>query len=262
ETAACLNKITGLTFQINVQTSYAGAIEALGANKANFSFLATFAAILAKQKYGVEPVLVATRAYQTVDLDPDKALKGQQQPYYKGQFITKKGSPIKTLADLKGKTFCFTDPLSTSGTIIPQVILKANGINPDKDLKASQFAGSHPNVVSAVYKGDCDAGATFIDARTDASVLKTYPDVNDKVDIFYVTDKIPNDGMQVSKDTPAAIRDATVNGLLGMMADPGGKAVVRRAYTYDNLVKVPTTHYDEFAELLKKAGVDPASLFK
>lgn len=262
DTAACLNKITGLNYQINVQTSYAAAIEALGANKAQFSFLATFAAILGRQKYGVEPVLVATRAYQTVDIDPDKGLKGTQQPFYKGQFIAKKGSGIAKLNDLKGKTFCFTDPLSTSGTIIPQIVMKANGLNPDKDLKASQFAGSHPNVVAAVYKGDCDAGATFIDARTDASVQKTYPDVMDKVDVFYVTDKIPNDGMQVAKGVDPAIRDATVNGLLSMMADPGGKAIVKKAYTYDALVKVNADYYDNFAELLKKAGVDPASLFK
>lgn len=257
DTVACLNKLTGLTYQINVQTSYAGAIEAMGGGKAQFSFLATLAAILARQKYGVDPVLVSTRAYQTVDLDPDKSLKGTQQNFYKGQFITKKGSGITKLADLKGKSFCFTDPLSASGTAIPQVVLAANGINPDKDLKATQFAGSHPNVVTAVYKGDCDAGATFIDARTDASVQKAYPDVMDKVDVFYVTDvKIPNDGMQVGKDVPQAIRDATVNGLLAMMADPGGKAVVKRAYTYDNLVKVDATFYDTFLDTVKKSGID------
>ncbi len=257
DTAACLNKLTGLTYQINVQTSYAGAIEAMGGGKAQFSFLATLAAILARQKYGVDPVLVATRAYQTVDIDPDKSLKDTQQPYYKGQFITKKGSGISKLADLKGKTFCFTDPLSGSGTVIPQIVLKANGIDPDKDLKSYQFAGSHPNVVTAVYKGDCDAGATFIDARTDPAVQKAYPDVMSKVDVWYVTDlKIPNDGMQSAKGLDPKLTDATVTALLAMMADPGGKAVVKKAYTYDALVKVPANYYDAFQSQVEKAGYD------
>ena len=257
DTAACLAKMTGLTYQINVQTSYAAAIEALGAGKAQFSFLATLAAILARQKYGVDPALVSTRAYQTVDLDPDKALGGTQQNFYKGQFITKKGSGIKAIADLKGKTFCYTDPLSASGTAVPQIVLKANNFDIDKDFKATQFAGSHPNVVAAVYKGDCDAGATFIDARTDASIVKAYPDVMDKVDVFYVTDtKIPNDGMQVAKGVDPAIRDATVAGLLAMMADPGGKAVVKKAYTYDALVKVDPTFYDAFFATVQKSGLD------
>lgn len=263
DTVACLKQMTGLNYQSTVQTSYAAAIEAMGAGKAQFSFLATLAAILGRQKYGIDPVLVSTRAYQTVPLDPDKGLANTQQAFYKGQFITKKGSGITKLADLKGKTFCFTDPLSGSGTIIPQIVLKAAGIDPDKDLKSYQFAGSHPNVVTAVYKGDCDAGATFIDARTDASVLKAYPDVADKVDVFYVTDlKIPNDGMQSAKGLDPAIRDATVNAFLAMMADPGGKAVVKKAYTYDALIKVPVTYYDDFVAQVTKAGYDLSTLYK
>jgi len=189
-------------------------------------------------------------------------LKGTQTPFYKGQFITKKGSPIKSIADLKGKTFCFTDPTSTSGTIIPTIVLKANGIVPEKDLKASQFAGSHPNVVAAVYKGDCDAGATFIDARTDASIVKAYPDVMDKVDVFFVTDQIPNDGMQLAKALDAKLKDITVKGMLSIMADPGGKAMVKSIYSYDALVSVKADYYDPFGALLKKAGVDPASYVK
>lgn len=262
DTADCMNKITGLSFKIDVQTSYAPAIEAMGANKAQFSFLATFAAILAKEKYGVTPVLVAIRNYATNEVDPDASLAGKPQPFYKAQFITKAGSGIKALADLKGKTFCFVDPVSTSGSIVPQIIMKANGINPDKDLKAVQNAGSHPNVVAAVYKGDCDAGVSFVDARTDATILKTYPDVATKVVPFQDSDKIPNDGLQVAKGVDPALRDAVVNGLLAMMADPGGNAVVFKAYSYNALQKVEGTYYDAFEAILAKAGVDAATLVK
>lgn len=262
DTADCLNKITGLSFKIDVGTSFATSIEAMGANKAQFSFLATFAAILAKEKYGVTPVLVAVRNYTTNEVDPDASLKGIPQPFYKAQFITKAGSGIKTLADLKGKTFCFVDPTSTSGSIVPQIIMKANGINPDKDLKAIQNAGSHPNVVAAVYKGDCDAGVSYVDARTDATIQKTYPDVMTKVVAFYDSDKIPNDGLQVAKGVDPALRDAVVTALLAMMADPGGNAVVYKAYNYNALQKVEPTYYDAFEALLAKAGVDAATLVK
>lgn len=262
DVADCLNKVTGLTFKIDVGTSYATSIEAMGANKAQFSFLATFAAILAKEKYGVTPVLVAIRNYATNEVDPDAALAGKPQPFYKAQFITKTGSGIKTLADLKGKTFCFVDPTSTSGSIVPQIILKANGIVPDKDLKAVQNAGSHPNVVAAVYKGDCDAGVSFVDARTDATILKTYPDVATKVAAFYDSDKIPNDGLQVAKGVDPTVRDAVASALLSIMADPGGNAMVFKAYSYNALQKVDPTYYDAFEALLAKAGVDAATLVK
>ena len=40
--ADCLNKMTGLTFKIEVGTSFAATIEAMGANKAQVGFLNTF----------------------------------------------------------------------------------------------------------------------------------------------------------------------------------------------------------------------------
>jgi phosphonate transport system substrate-binding protein len=141
--------------------------------------------------------------------------------------------------------------------------LAANGINPDTDLKATQNAGSHDNVAIAVYKGDCDAGSTFVDVRTDSNPIKeNYPDMVDKVDAFYITDNIPNDGLQVAKDVDPAITDATVNGLLFISDDPGGKAALRSLYSYLGLVKVDPTFYDDFESLLEKAGVSPSDLVK
>jgi phosphonate transport system substrate-binding protein len=248
--ADCLSKLTGLTYNIEVGTTYAASIEAMGAGKAQFGFLNTFSAILAKEKYGVTPLLVALRNY-----------KGKPENFYQGQFIANKASGIKTIADLKGKTFCFVDPNSTSGYIIPRIVMKANGIDPDKDLKATQNAGSHDNVAIAVYKGDCDAGATFVDVRTDSTPIKqNYPDMVDKVDAFYITDNIPNDGLQVAKGVDPALVDATVKGLLFISDDPGGKVMLRSLYSYLGLAKVDPTFYDDFEGLLKKAGVDPASL--
>jgi len=59
----------------------------------------------------------------------------------------------------KGQNFpAFVDPNSTSGYIVPRIVLAANGIDPDKDFKLPQKCGSHNNVGIAVYKGDCDAG--------------------------------------------------------------------------------------------------------
>ncbi|MGC1378100.1 MAG: phosphate/phosphite/phosphonate ABC transporter substrate-binding protein [Anaerolineales bacterium] len=262
--ADCLSKMTGLSFKIEVGTTFAASIEAMGAEKAQVSFLNTFSVLLAEQKYGIVPALVAIRKYSTNDIDPDKALKDQLEPFYKGQFIANNASGIKSFADLKGKTFCFVDPNSTSGYIVPRIILKANGIDPDADFKATQNAGSHPNVAIAVYKGDCDAGVTFINVLTDsaANLAATYPDITDKVSVFAVTDRIPNDGMQFVKSLDPKLQQAIVDGMLAMVQDPGGKAVLKSLYNYDSFQKVVPTFYDDFAAVLKKAGVDPATLVK
>lgn len=259
--ANCLTKMTGWTYNIQVATSFGAAIEAIGAGKAQISFLNTFAILLGEKKYGIIPVLVAARKYSTVDIDPDKGLAGQLETFYKGQFITKNDSGVKAIGDLKGKTFCFVDPASTSGYIVPTIFMKANGLNPESDVKGT-FSGSHDNVALAVYHGDCDAGATFIDARTDAAVVKAAADISTTTAPFFVTDRIPNDGMQVAKDLDPKIASTTVDAILAMMADPGGHAAIKSAYAYDSLQKVDPTFYDAFGAVLVKAGVDPSSYVK
>jgi len=262
--ADCLSQMTGLTFKMEVGTSFGASIEAMGAEKAQVSFLNTFSVLLAEQKYGIVPALVAIRKYSTNDLDPDKALGGKLEPFYKGQFIASVASGIKSFADLKGKTFCFVDPNSTSGYIVPRIILKAKGIDPDVDFKATQNAGSHPNVAIAVYKGDCDAGVTYINVLTDtsANLVATYPDIADKVTVFAVTDQIPNDGMQFIKTLDPKLQKVIVEGMLAMAADPGGKAVLKSLYNYDAFQEVKPDFYNDFAAVLKAAGVDPAELVK
>ncbi len=132
------------------------------------------------------------------------------------------------------------------------------------DFAATQNAGSHPNVAIAVYKGDCDAGVTFINVLTDAAanLQATYPDIADKVKVFAVTDRIPNDGMQFIKGLDPKLQAVIVEGMLAMANDPGGKAVLKSLYNYDAFQEVEPTFYDDFAAVLKKAGVDPAALVK
>jgi phosphonate transport system substrate-binding protein len=262
--ADCLSQMTGLSVKMEVGTTFAASIEAMGAEKAQVGFLNTFSTLLAEQKYGIVPALVAIRKYATNDIDPDKDLKDQLEPFYKGQFIANADSGITSFADLKGKSFCFVDPNSTSGYIVPRIILKANGIDPDADFSATQNAGSHPNVATAVYKGDCDAGVTFINVLTDASadLQATYPDITDKVKVFAVTDRIPNDGMQFIKTLDPNLQKVIVEGMLAMAQDPGGKAVLKSLYNYDAFEEVQPDFYNEFAAVLTKAGVDPAELVK
>jgi phosphonate transport system substrate-binding protein len=155
--ADCLTKMTGLTYKIEVGTSETASVEAMGGNKAQFGFLNTFAVLLAKEKYDVDVALVAQRKYGslvagkyvTFDFDPDKALAGQLTAFYKPEYFSKTGSGIKTLADAKGKSFCFTTASSTSGGIIPRAVFKAMGIDPDKDMKSS-FAGGHDKAAICV----------------------------------------------------------------------------------------------------------------
>ncbi len=260
--ADCLNQMTGLSFKIEVGTSFGASIEAMGAGKAQVGFLNTFSALLAKEKYGLGPSLVNVRKYATNDVDPDKDLAGTMQPFYKGQFIAKADSGIATLEDLKGKTFCFVDPNSTSGYVIPRIMLLAAGVDPDVDLASYQMAGSHDNVAIAVYNGDCDAGITWVDIVTDekTNLAGAYPDIAEVVKPFLVTERIPNDGVQFIEGFDESFKAAIIQGLLKMTEDDGGKYLLKSLYSINGYIEVDKEYYQPFLEVLIAAGVKPCEL--
>ncbi len=243
--AKMISDKTGLTIKANVGTDFAAVREAMGANKAHIGWLNTFNYILAHEKYGVNVALVTQRYGATT---------------YKGQIIVRADSGITSLADLKGKVMCWVDPNSTSGYIIPRITLKANGIDPDKDFAKTVEAGSHNNVVTQVYNGDCDAGATYADARS--SVEKDLPDVKEKVVVLVTTTDIPNDNVAFTKDFPADMRDKIVTALLEIAGTDEGKAALNTLYSIEGLQKADDTFYDPFRADLSKAGINIEDLIK
>ena len=236
---------TGLVIEANVGTDFAAVREAMGAGKAHIGWLNTFNYVLANEKHGVEVGMVTVRY-------------GSNS--YKGQIIVLADSGIESLADLKGKVMCWVDPNSTSGYIIPRIMLKANGIDPDNDFAKTVEAGSHNNVVTQVYNGDCDAGATYVDARS--SIEKEFADVKDKVIVLATTTDIPNDSVAFTKDFPDDLRDQIIDALLEFAGTEEGKDTLNNLYNIGGLEKAADTFYDGFRADLSKAGMDIESLAK
>jgi phosphonate transport system substrate-binding protein len=233
-----LEMATGYRFESVVATSYAGVIEAMGANRADIGWLNTFSYVIAHQKYGVEVRLVTVRF---------------GLPYYRAEIITPAASGINTLADLRGKRFAFVDPASTSGYLFPVAGLKKAGYDPQKFFGQTIFAGSHNNVVLAVYQGRVDAGAVFEDAR--GSVQKTLPDVMQKIKVVWKSDPIPNDTVSFRKGLPEDVKAKVANALLRFSQTPAGLDALKSLYEIEALAdynllvtkyKVKTSSLDAF----------------
>jgi phosphonate transport system substrate-binding protein len=247
QVADLLHDRTGLYFKTLVATEYAGVIEALRSDppSAHMTSLATFAYIMAADMGVSQAALVSVR---------------NNTPFYNGQIIARAGRGITKLADLKGKTFARVDPLSTSGWIIPMLTMKAAGIVPERDLKQIVDAGSHDAVVAAVYNGDVDAGACYVDART--RIEKDKPDVMEKVVVLQVSAPIPNDGVQFHPSLPKDLRDKIVKAILDMAKTEIGKKAINVAYQWTSLTPKDDTFYDPFRQVLQAAGMNAADLLK
>ena len=258
QVAHLLEVATGYRFESFVATSYAGVIEAMGAGRADIGWLNSFSYVIAHQKYGVEVRLVTVRF---------------GLPYYRAEIIAQSASGINSLADLKGKRFAFVDPASTSGYLFPLAGLKKAGYDPAKFFGQTVFAGSHNNVVLAVYQGRADAGAVFEDAR--ASVQKTLPDVMQKLKVIWKSDPIPNDTVSFRKDLPADVKDRVSTALLRFSQDPAGLQALKSLYEIEALAdyqllvtkyKVTASSldafYDPVRDVARYAGINLEDLIK
>ncbi|MDY7075755.1 MAG: phosphate/phosphite/phosphonate ABC transporter substrate-binding protein [Chloroflexota bacterium] len=243
--AALLYEETGLYFKVLVATEYAGAIEAMCADpaEAHMSSLATFAYVMAADRGCAEAAMLSVRF---------------GSPTYNGQFLVRADSGITDISELAGKTYCRPDPLSTSGWVIPSVMLRGAGVDPDTDLAEVVDAGSHDAVAAAVYDGTCDVGTTYVDART--RIEEDYPDVMEQTVVIALEPDIPNDGVQFQSSLPQDLRDQIVAGLLAIAATEAGAEALDTAYQWEELIEADDSFYDAFRQILQAAGISAEDL--
>lgn len=230
---------TGLYFRSVVLPHYIGAVESLGAGDSQVAWIPPLAYLLANSKYGAIVALKAVR-------------KGSAN--YFGQILVRADSDIKNISDLKGRTFAFVDPTSTSGHLYPRTLLLEAGIDPDKDLKRAVFAGSHDAVVAAVYNGQVDAGATYVDTRE--RVKRNIPDVFEKTRVIATTDPIPGDAVVFSKELTPEMKERIAKALREIVKEPAGRKVLWDIYEIEDLVPASDQNYDVVRKMTSILGLD------
>lgn len=144
-----LAKETGIRFKWLGSKNYDDVINKLHTKEADIGYVGPFSYVTAQDSFGVK-ILCRT-------------ISEDNEEFYRSIIVTQKGSGIRRLQDLKGKSFSFTDPKSTSGYLFPLAQLMASGIS-QEDFSEVRFLKRHVNSLLAVYKGHVDAGATSITA--------------------------------------------------------------------------------------------------
>ena len=138
-----LHKETGLEVQFTPVTDYAAVVEGLANSKIDMAWLGGFTFVQAKLRTNGGVVPIVQRA---------------EDEKFTSRFIVPIDSPAKLLSDLKGKTFAFGSPSSTSGHLMPRYYLTRDGIEPERDFKTIAFSGAHDATVAFVASGRADAG--------------------------------------------------------------------------------------------------------
>lgn len=137
-----LNEKLGKDIELVVTTDYSSMIEAARNDRIDLAYFGPLSYVLAKSKSEIEPF--AAR------------IKGGTKTY-NSCLIGNTKAGVTDFASIKGKTFAFGDPASTSSRLFPELTLKENGLIKGDDYEGV-FLGAHDAVALAVQNGNAQAG--------------------------------------------------------------------------------------------------------
>ncbi|AQS59138.1 phosphate/phosphite/phosphonate ABC transporter substrate-binding protein [Desulforamulus ferrireducens] len=166
-------------------------------------------------------------------------------PSYKGYIVSTAETGVTSLAELKGKRMAFVDPKSASGYAYPRLLLRQNGIDPDRQLGESVFLGTHSRVIDAVLSGAVTAGATYSEAIDDAK-KRGLP--VDRLVYLAETEPIPKDCLAVRADYDTSLRKKIQQGLLSLADTKEGKRVLANS-PIQGFIKVRDEDYNIVREI-------------
>jgi phosphate/phosphite/phosphonate ABC transporter binding protein len=216
--------------------SQAAVTAALNSGQADIALLDWLAYLVAHEASGADAFLSMAFADQT---------------YYQSQLLAHADSGIPDIHAMDGRSLCWVDPLSTSGYIVPSLMLIAAGLDPEDN---ASFSFGHDAVVENIYQQHCEAGAAFVDARD--LLADPYPDVYDVVLRIGISAEIPNTGFVSAGSLDAGQLDGIQDALLAIAGTPQGAAWLDILFSAD-LRPIDHTAYEGMEALLEDASLTP-----
>lgn len=142
---------------------------------------------------------------------------------FKGLFIVRKDSGIKTPADLKGKTVSYPSPTALAACIMPQYFLHRQGIDVNRDIQ-NAYVGSQESSIMNAYLGKSAAGATWPPPWR--LFQRDHPAEAAQLELIWETPSLMNNSVMLRDDVPAAVGDVVRKTLLDLAKTPEGQKIL------------------------------------
>ena len=171
----------GRPVELRTVDTWEGLAKSLANGETDLALMGPWGYVLANHAAGAQ--VVSTILYEG-------------KPEYFAIMITHPDSGIRSLADLKGRSFAFGDKGSTSGYLIPLHHFMQQGIDPEKYFSKVLYT-KHQAIETQVAAGQLDAGADYNrnrDAMIAQGLIKA-----ERSKILWTSPPLPNDAFAVSK---------------------------------------------------------------
>lgn len=165
---------------------------------------------------------------------------------YYSYIIVSKDSPVNSFAQLRGKRFAFTDPMSNSGKLVPSYMLARIKETPDTFFSEYIFTGTHDNAIRAVAQGIADGAA--VDSLIWEYLSRKNPEFTSKTRII---EKSPPYGIPpvvVRPGLDPALKRNLRNILLNAHKDREGSQILG-SMMIDRFIPIKDSAYDSIREM-------------
>lgn len=200
-------KLPGRRFELEASRDYAGFEEKLKQRSVVFALPNPYQTLMA-QKHGY-------RVFAKMADDSD----------FRGVFLVRKDSGIRSVADLKGKQISYPAPTALAATMLPQYYLYSQGLNVERDT-STMYVGSQESSIIAVLRKQVVAGATWPPPWR--AFQKSNPQDAAQLELIWQTSSLPNNSFMVRDDVSAEFVARVRDILVKMTDDVAGRAVLEK----------------------------------
>ncbi|MGF6690371.1 phosphonate transport system substrate-binding protein [Metapseudomonas resinovorans] len=233
---AYLEQQLGMKVEFVPVADYAAVVESLAADRLDMAWLGGFTFVQTRLKTGNAVPLV----------------QREQDEKFTSKFISADPA-VKTLQDLKGKTFAFGSVSSTSGSLMPRYFMQKDGVVPEEFFSRVAYSGAHDATVAWVQAGKVDGGvlnASVWQKLVDAGKVDT-----NKVTVFATTPPYYDYNWTVRGTLDPALAEKIKQAFLALdPANPEHKAILDlQAAT--RFIPTKPENYQGIEEAARSAGL-------
>jgi phosphonate transport system substrate-binding protein len=165
---------------------------------------------------------------------------------YQSYLIVRENAGIRRYQDLRGKVIVFPDSRSTTGYMMPRLMLRRHHLDMNRDFARVLFVGSHDSTALAVANGTAHAGAvaSYIYEGLD-------PAVQLKLDILDLSEPIPFGPIVARAALGGQLLESIRLFFVGLDRSPRGKTLLMDA-RLSGFTAATDSDYASIRELVRR----------
>ncbi|MCE7948594.1 MAG: phosphate/phosphite/phosphonate ABC transporter substrate-binding protein [Chloroflexi bacterium CFX4] len=222
------------TVELVQRRTYAETNDLVEAGFVDVAFVCTSAYLDGAAKFGMELLAAPQVNGETV---------------YRSLLLVPAESDAQSMADLRGKRFAFTDPISNTGRVYPTYLVQQLGSTPEQFFSKVFYTYNHDDAIRAVAEHLADGAA--VDSLVYEFALVRDPSLAQRVRVIHRSPPFGIPPIVISPDARPQLKATLQELLYAMVNDPEGREALS-ALGVERFVPISDDAYDSARYLFRE----------